>query len=359
MSELRIALIGVGNCASAFVQGLEHYRAPEHTAGLRFPSIGGYRPADIRVVTAFDVDMRKVGCDLSEAIFAAPNCTTAFVPRIPAEGVRVRMGPVLDGVTPFMLEQSEARSFRVSREPPEDVAAALRESGAQVVVNYLPVGAQRATEHYAQSALEAGCALVNCIPVFIASNASWAARFAQRGLPLIGDDIKSQFGATILHRGLVRLMEERGVTIDRMYQLNVGGNTDFLNMLQRERLESKRESKTRAVQSQLANPPSPEEVHIGPSDYVPWLRDRKVCHIRIEGRVFGGAPVELELRMSVEDSPNSAGIVIDAIRCARIALDRGLGGVVASASAYCMKHPPRQMSDEQAAQAMGNFIAGV
>lgn len=358
MPEIRIALIGIGNCASALVQGVARYRTLQDTTGLRHAVIGDYRPADIRVVAAFDVDARKVGRDVSEAIFAGPNCTSVFEPNIPATQTRVRMGPVLDGVTPFLLNQPESRSFRVSDAPAEDVAVALRESGAQVVVNYLPVGAQQATEHYAHAALEAGCALVNCIPVFIASDANWAARFAQRGLPLIGDDIKSQCGATIVHRSLVHLMEERGIAIDRMYQLNIGGNTDFLNMLQRERLESKRESKTQSVQSQLEQPLAGEDIHIGPSDYVPWLRDRKVCHIRIEGRGFGGAPVEMDLRLSVEDSPNSAGVVIDAIRCAKLALDRGVGGVIPAASAYCMKHPPQQMRDEEAARALESFIRG-
>lgn len=359
MSEIRIALIGVGNCASALIQGLNHYRKHKAPAvGLRYPLLSGYGPADIRVVAAFDVDARKIGCDVSEAIFAAPNCAQVFEPQVAACGARVSMGPVLDGVTPFMLEQPAEHSFRVAEQSPVDVSTVLRESGAQIVVNYLPVGAQRATEHYAAAAIEAGCAFVNCIPVFIASAPTWAGRFADRALPLIGDDVKSQCGATIVHRQLTRLMAERGITIDRTYQLNVGGNTDFLNMRQMERLESKRESKTAAVQSQLDTPLPESQIHIGPSDYVPWLRDNKVCHVRIEGRGFGGVPLELDLRLSVQDSPNSAGVVIDAIRCARVALDRKIGGVIPSASAYCMKHPPKQMHDDDAARAMSEFIAG-
>lgn len=358
MPEIRVALVGVGNCASALVQGIHHYRNAAHDAiGLAHPELGGYQPGDIRIVAAFDVDERKVGIDLAQAIFAAPNCAAVFSRHLPPADTIVKMGPPLDGVTEFMLAQPAERSFRLSQCEPVDVASELHACSAQVVVNYLPVGAQRATEYYAAAALSAGCAFVNCIPVFIASNESWAQRFVRAGLPLIGDDVKSQCGATLVHRQLVRAMAERGVRIDRTYQLNVGGNTDFLNMRQAERLESKRESKTAAVQSQIDIPLPADQIHVGPSDYVSWLGDNKVCHIRIEGRGFGGAAVEMDVRLSVQDSPNSAGVVIDAVRCAKLALDRRQSGVIAPVSAYCMKHPPAQMTDDAALRLLEEFAS--
>ncbi len=351
--SLRVGIVGIGNCASAFVQGLRHYAAADGgAAGLAQAEIGGYRVADIAVVSAFDIAAPKVGRDLAEAIAAPPNNTLRFA-SVPATGVAVSRGPTLDGIGRTM-----AAALAESDAPVEDTLAVLRRTRTQVLVSYLPVGSQRATEHYAQAALDAGCAFVNCIPVFIASESGWRDRFARRGLPLIGDDIKSQLGATILHRVLARLFDERGVRLDRTYQLNVGGNADFLNMLERERLVSKKLSKTRAVVSQLAVPPAATDVHVGPSDFVPWLEDRKVAHIRMEGTGFGGAPVSIEMRLEVWDSPNSAGIVIDAVRCAKLALDRGIGGALAGPSAWFMKSPPAQMSDPEAMEATRRFVAG-
>lgn len=356
--EIRVAIIGVGNCASAFVQGVHHYRAhPQETLGLLHPQIGRYRVGDINVVAAFDIDRRKVGFDLSEALFARPNCTQRFHSEIPPSGVPVQMGPVLDGCAAHMAEYPEDESFRPAIEPPVDVASALRESRAQILLNYLPVGSQEATEYYAKACLEAGVALINCIPVFIGSDKQWGCKFMKRGLPLVGDDVKSQLGATIVHRALARLCEERGIQLERTYQLNVGGNTDFLNMLCRDRLRLKKISKTEAVQSQLERPLGPAAIHIGPSDYVPWLHDNKVCYIRLEGRGFGGVPLHLELRLSVEDSPNSAGMVIDAVRACKLALDRGLSGPLESVAAMTMKHPPVQLHDEEALRRFNEFIA--
>ncbi len=362
-TPIKIALIGVGNCASALVQGLHYYRdkRPEDAIGLMHWEIGGYRPFDVEVVAAFDVDARKVGKDVAEAIFAPPNCTTVFCPDVPKTGVTVRMGRVLDGVADHMKDYPEERTFVVAERPEPtkaEVVRALRESGAEIVVNYLPVGSEEATRFYAECALEAGCAFINCIPVFIASDPKWEARFAAAGLPLIGDDIKSQVGATITHRALAKLFNDRGVKLDRTYQLNVGGNTDFLNMLNRHRLASKKISKTEAVQAMLDRPLRPENIHIGPSDYVPWQKDNKVCFIRMEGRLFGDVPMNLELRLSVEDSPNSAGVVIDAIRVAQLARERGVGGALLGPSAYFMKHPPRQLPDPVARELVERFIAG-
>ncbi len=362
-TPIKIALIGVGNCASALVQGLHYYRdkRPEDAIGLMHWEIGGYRPFDVEVVAAFDVDARKVGKDVAEAIFAPPNCTTVFCPDVPKTGVTVRMGRVLDGVADHMKDYPEERTFVVAERPEPtkaEVVRALRESGAEIVVNYLPVGSEEATRFYAECALEAGCAFINCIPVFIASDPKWEARFAAAGLPLIGDDIKSQVGATITHRALAKLFNDRGVKLDRTYQLNVGGNTDFLNMLNRHRLASKKISKTEAVQAMLDRPLRPENIHIGPSDYVPWQKDTKVCFIRMEGRLFGDVPMSLELRLSVEDSPNSAGVVIDAIRVAQLARERGVGGALLGPSAYFMKHPPRQLPDPVARELVERFIAG-
>jgi myo-inositol-1-phosphate synthase len=360
---LRIAIVGVGNCASSLVQGIAYYRdkAPEEAVGLLNWEIGGYRPFDLEVVASFDVDVRKVSKDISEAIFAPPNCTRVFQAEIPKTGVLVRMGRILDGVAEHMKEYPAARTFLCSDEPEathDDVVLTLRESGAEVLVNYLPVGSERAARFYAECALEAGVALVNCIPVFIASDPEFAGRFAARGLPVVGDDIKAQLGATITHRMLTDLFRARGVNLDRTYQLNTGGNTDFLNMLNRNRLASKKESKTEAVQSVAAHRLADDDIHVGPSDYVAWQNDNKVCFLRMEGRLFGDVPMNLELRLSVEDSPNSAGVAIDAIRCAKLALDRGKGGALVSASAWLMKHPPRQFTDSAAHALVDAFIAG-
>jgi myo-inositol-1-phosphate synthase len=358
--EIRVAIVGVGNCASAFVQGINYYRArPQETLGLLHPHIGPYRVSDINVVAAFDIDRRKVGFDLSEALFARPNCTQRFCPEIPHSGVRVQMGPVLDGCAAHMEKYPEDEAFRLADEPPADVVGVLRKSQAQTLLNYLPVGSQEATEYYANACLEADVALINCIPVFIGSDEQWGRKFVQKGLPLIGDDVKSQFGATIVHRALARLCEERGIQLERTYQLNVGGNTDFLNMLCRDRVRAKRISKTEAVQSQLERPLGAAEIHIGPSDYVPWLHDNKVCYIRLEGRGFGGVPLQLELRLSVEDSPNSAGMTIDAVRACKLALGRGLAGPLESVAAMTMKHPPVQLHDEEALRRFNEFIAEV
>jgi len=362
-ARLRIGIVGVGNCASSLVQGIAacRDRRREDTIGVLHWEIGGLRPGDLEVASAFDVDLRKVGKDVSEAIFEAPNCTKVFCEEVPKSGVRVRMGPVLDGISEHLSAHPEHRRVVVSdqAEPSAaEVVAALRESGTRVLVNYLPVGSERAARFYAECALEAGCAFVNCMPVFIASDPAFAARFSERGLPIVGDDIKAQVGATIVHRTLADLFRRRGVRIDRTYQLNTGGNTDFLNMLNRERLASKKVSKTEAVQSVVGERIPDENIHVGPSDYVPWQNDNKVCFLRIEGRLFGDVPMEIELRLSVEDSPNSAGVAIDAIRCAALAFERGEGGPVTGPSAFFMKHPPRQVSDGEAWQLTEDFIAG-
>jgi myo-inositol-1-phosphate synthase len=360
MGEIRLAIAGVGNCASALLQGLEYYRShdPVESAGVLHADLGGYRLEDVHPVAAFDVDARKVGRPLEEAVFAPPNCTAVFQEKLPVSGVAVQMGPLLDGVAEHMREAPAERAFRVADAPACDVARALRESGAEVLVCYLPVGSERAIRHYAEACLEAGVALVNCVPVFIASDPAWAGRFAERRLPVVGDDIKSQVGATIVHRSLARLLGDRGAKLDRTYQLNTGGNTDFLNMLERTRLVSKRLSKTESVQSQLDERLSDTDIHIGPSDYVAWQRDNKVCFIRMEWRGFGDVPMNLELRLSVEDSPNSAGVAIDAIRCAKLGLDRGLGGPLEAVSAFTMKHPPRQLRDSEARTELEAFIRG-
>jgi myo-inositol-1-phosphate synthase len=361
MDTIRIAVIGLGNCASSLLQGIEYYRhkKPAEATGLMHWEIGGFTPADIEVVAAFDIDRRKVGRDVNEAIFAKPNCTAVFCPSMPVAGVVVRMGSVLDGVADHMKEYEEDYSFAVARErePSRDeVVAHLREAGAEILLNYLPVGSEAATAFYAEAALEAGIAFVNNMPVFIASNPAWEARFKERGVPVIGDDIKAQLGATITHRALTDLFKKRGVKLERTYQLNTGGNTDFLNMLNRSRLKSKKESKTEAVQSVAATRLNKRDIHVGPSDYVPWQNDQKVCFIRMEGRLFGDVPMNLELRLSVEDSPNSAGVAIDAIRCAKLALDAGLGGAIAGPSSYFCKHPPRQYPDDEAYRKTEEFI---
>jgi myo-inositol-1-phosphate synthase len=357
--EVRLAIAGVGNCASSLLQGIEYYRArhPASSAGVLHPEIGGYRLEDIHPVAAFDVDARKVGLALEEAVFAPPNCTTVFQEKLPAWGVDVQMGPPLDGVAPHMADQPAERAFRPADREPVDLVAVLRGSHADVLVCYLPVGSERAVHCYAEAALEAGVAFVNCMPVFVASNPHWAERFAARGLPVVGDDIKSQVGATIVHRTLTRLLGDRGARLRRTYQLNTGGNTDFLNMLERSRLESKRISKTESVQSQLDERLADGEIHIGPSDYVAWQRDNKVCFIRMEWNGFGDTPMNLELRLSVEDSPNSAGVACDAIRAAKLALDHGIGGPLLGVSAFAMKHPPRQMRDSEARLAFEAFLA--
>jgi myo-inositol-1-phosphate synthase len=358
---IRVAIVGVGNCASSLVQGIEHYRTANDLDGLMHHELGGYAPGDLQVVAAWDIDARKVGRDVSEAIFARPNCTTVFCEAVPASGAVVRMGRVLDGVADHMAEWPDERTFLPADLPEpsaDEVIAALRESRTDVMMNYLPVGSQQATEFYAECALEAGVAFVNNIPVFIASNPGWARRFAEAGVPLIGDDIKAQLGATIVHRVLTDLFGKRGVKLDRTYQLNTGGNTDFLNMLERKRLSSKKKSKTEAVQSVAATRLADENIHIGPSDYVPWQNDNKVCYLRMEGRLFGSVPMNLELRLSVEDSPNSAGVAIDLIRCAKIAAERGLAGPIIPAAAYFCKHPPEQMTDDAAYAALEAFIGG-
>ncbi|HBA42702.1 MAG TPA: inositol-3-phosphate synthase [Alphaproteobacteria bacterium] len=360
MAKIRVAIAGVGNCASSLIQGITYYADGEHaaSAGLMHPDIGGWKPCDIDIVAAFDVDRRKVGRPLEEAIFAKPNCTMVFQSELPASGVTVQMAPILDGIAPHMADYDDDEAFRAADAEPVDVAQSLRDSGAEVLICYLPVGSEQAVRHYARACLDAGVAMVNCVPVFIASDPEWAEKFTKAGIPIIGDDIKSQVGATIVHRSLTRLFGDRGYLLDRTYQLNTGGNTDFLNMLAVERLKSKKTSKTESVQSQLDARLESKNIHIGPSDYVPWQQDNKVAFIRMEGIGFGGAPIELEMRLSVQDSPNSAGVVIDAVRCARLALERGQAGPIEAPSAYFMKSPPRQMRDSVAHDACEAFIAG-
>ncbi|MGZ8458877.1 MAG: inositol-3-phosphate synthase [Candidatus Deferrimicrobiaceae bacterium] len=362
MPRIRVAVAGVGNCASALLQGIEYYRSAGESpganlAGLINLDIGGYRPGDIEVVAAFDVDRRKVGLPVGRAIFSPPNCTPKFVDGIPDGGPIVRMGPILDGVAAHMQEYPEDRTFVPSEEAPCDVEAVLRDSGAEILVNFLPVGSDEATKFYAKICLSTGVSMVNCIPVFIASDPEWAARFQSRGIPIIGDDIKSQLGATIVHRALARLFSERGIQVRRTYQLNTGGNTDFLNMLSRNRLKSKKISKTEAVTSVLTHRIEEDQIHIGPSDYVPWQKDNKLCFLRIEGEGFGGLPIEVELRLSVTDSPNSAGVGIDAIRFCRLGREMGLSGPLTAPSAYFMKHPAVQMTDDDARRELEEFIA--
>ena len=360
MGEIRIALAGVGNCASSLLQGIEYYgrRNKHETVGLIHPELGGYRLEDIRPVAAFDVDRRKVGTPLEDAIFAPPNCTNVFQRELPHSSVTVQMGPILDGIAPHMLDCPEDRTFCPSETEPVDIARILKESGADVLVCYLPVGSEDAVRYYAQACLDSGTAMVNCVPVFVASHPEWGEQFRKKNVPIVGDDIKSQVGATILHRVLARTMSDRGVHIDRTYQLNTGGNTDFLNMLERSRLETKRLSKTESVQSQLDSRLPDDQIHIGPSDYVAWQKDNKVCFLRIEWRGFGDVPMNLEARLSVEDSPNSAGVVVDAIRCAKLAADRGTGGPLLAVSACTMKHPPEQMRDAEARRLLDRWIAG-
>jgi myo-inositol-1-phosphate synthase len=360
--KIKLAIAGIGNCCSSLIQGLSYYKNvkndDELVPGLMHNVVGDYRISDIVPVAAFDIDKRKVGKDLSEAIFALPNCTKIFQRDLPKSGVKVQMGSLLDGVADHMKDYPENQTFSPAAQKPADVAGELKKAGADVLINYMPVGSQKATEFYAKAALEAGCAFINCMPVFIVSSKDWGEKFAKKNLPCIGDDIKSQVGATIVHRTLTHLFAKRGVIIDRSYQLNFGGNTDFLNMLSRERLKSKKISKTESVESQLAKRLSYDNLHIGPSDWVPFLKDNKICFIRMEGRKFGNIPVEIELRLSVEDSPNSAGVVIDAIRMVKLALDRKIGGPLLSPSSYFMKHPPQQFTDEKACEMVEEFIEG-
>ncbi len=359
MEKIKIAIVGVGNCASSLLQGIEYYNQNREPIGLMNWEIGGFKPYDIEVVAAFDIDKRKVNKDVAEAIFEQPNCTQVFCKNLPKTNVLVQMGRILDGVSEHMQNYDEKNRFAPSSEKEatkEEVIKILRDSEAEILLNYLPVGSEEATTFYAECCLEAGVALINNVPVFIASNPEWAEKFKRKNIPIIGDDIKSQLGATITHRTLSDLFKKRGVVLDRTYQLNTGGNTDFLNMLERKRLSSKKKSKTEAIQSVLKNRLEDENIHIGPSDYVPWQKDNKICFIRMEGRIFGNIPINLELRLSVEDSPNSAGIVIDAIRCCNLALLNGQGGILTAPSAYFMKHPPKQFTDDEAHKMVLDFI---
>jgi myo-inositol-1-phosphate synthase len=362
MSQIRVAIVGVGNCTSSLVQGIHYYREVfangEDVVGLAHPTLGGFAPGDIEIVAAIDVDARKVGKTLHEAIFAPPNNTKLIYDDFTSD-VTVAMGNPLDGVPPHMADFPEHQAFRLSDATPaskEDICKLLTDSGAEILMNYLPVGSQQATEFYAECCLETGVSLINCIPVFIVSNPDWAKRFTEAGIPCVGDDIKAQVGATITHRVLTRMMHERGAKIDHTYQLNWAGNTDFLNMLERSRLKCKKISKTDAVQSQLDVPLPADDVHIGPAEFVPWQKDNKVCALRIEARGFGGVPLHIEARLSVEDSPNSAGETIDAIRVCKLARDRGLAGPLEAISAYTMKHPPKQFTDNQALAMLTEFI---
>ena len=363
MSKIKVAIVGVGNCASALIQGIHYYRDSnkDDAIGLLHWDIGGYRPFDIEVSAAFDIDKRKVGQDINRAVFALPNCAINFYPNLPPGKVTVQMGRVMDGFSDHMLDYEEDYTFVKSDAPEpdqEDLVRILRDTGTDIMLNYLPAGSEEASRFYAECALEAGVAFINNIPVFIASDPQWADRFAARNVPIIGDDIKSQMGATILHRALADLFKKRGVKLERSYQLNTGGNTDFLNMTNQGRLATKRISKTEAVQSAAAKRLPDRDIHIGPSDYVSWQKDNKVCFLRMEGQIFGNVPINLEMRLSVEDSPNSAGIAIDAIRCCKLALDRNQGGVLEGPSAYFSKHPPRQYPDYEAYRLTEEFISG-
>jgi len=354
LGTINVAIIGVGNCASSLVQGVHFYREArqdEFVPGLMHVNLGGYHISDIRFVAAIDIDKNKVGKDLAEAIFTPPNNTFKFCD-VPATGVKVERGMTHDGLGKYL-----SQIIQKAPGPTADIVGLLQETGTHVVLNYLPVGSEEATKWYVEQVLEAGCGFINCIPVFMAREKYWQRRFEKKGLPVIGDDVKSQVGATIVHRVLTRLFRDRGVRLERTYQLNFGGNTDFYNMLERERLESKRISKTNSVTSQLDYEMGAENIHVGPSDYVPWLKDRKFCHIRMEGQTFGNVPLNAEIKLEVWDSPNSAGVVIDAIRCCKLALDRGLKGALVGPSSYFMKSPPVQYSDDVAHQMVEDFIA--
>jgi myo-inositol-1-phosphate synthase len=355
MGSVRVAIVGVGNCASSLIQGVEYYRNADPTdrvPGLMHVTFGDYHVSDVKFVAAFDVDAKKVGMDLAEAIVASENNTLTLCD-VPPTGVTVQRGPTFDGLGQYYREIIDE-----SAAEPVDVAQALRDAEVDVVVSYLPVGSEQADKYYAQAAIDAGCGFVNALPVFIASNPQWAQKFTDAGLPIVGDDIKSQVGATIVHRALAKLFEDRGVELLRTYQLNFGGNMDFMNMLERTRLVSKKISKTQSVTSQIPHEMAKSDVHIGPSDHVPWLDDRKWAYIRLEGRNFGDAPLNAELKLEVWDSPNSAGVIIDAVRAAKIALDRGIGGPILSASSYFMKSPPEQYNDHDAKEAVEAFIRG-
>ncbi len=354
MDSINVAIIGVGNCASSLIQGVSYYEKAKETEfvpGIMHVNLGGYHISDINFVAAFDVDKNKVGKDLAEAIFTSPNNTFKFAD-VPTTGVIVQRGMTHDGLGKYLSQIIEKAPG-----PTVDIVKVLKETQTDVVISYLPVGSEGATKWYIEQVLEAGCGFINCIPVFIAREKYWQERFIEKGLPIIGDDVKSQVGATIVHRVLTRLFGDRGVKLERTYQLNFGGNTDFLNMLERERLESKKISKTTAVTSQLDYKLDPENIHVGPSDYVPWLTDRKFCHIKMEGQAFGDVPLNLELKLEVWDSPNSAGVVIDAIRCCKLALEQGLKGTLIAPSAYFMKSPPVQYTDDEARRMVEEFIA--
>ena len=354
MGKINVAVIGIGNCCSSLVQGIQFYKKArdiDMIPGLMHVNLGGYHISDINFVAAFDIDKNKVGKDFSEAIFVKPNNTFKFSD-VPKLGVKVERGMTHDGLGKYL-----AQIIEKAPGPTADIVKILKETKTDVVINYLPVGSEEATKWYVEQVLDAGCAFINCIPVFIAREKYWQQRFEKMGLPIIGDDIKSQVGATIVHRVLTRLFMDRGVKLERTYQLNFGGNTDFMNMLERERLESKKISKTNAVTSQLNYKMDPDDVHVGPSDYVPWLLDRKFCHIRMEGRTFGDVPLNLECKLEVWDSPNSAGVVIDAIRCAKLALDNGLKGALTAPSSYFMKSPPIQYTDDEARRMVEEYIS--
>ena len=353
MGKINVAIIGVGNCASSLVQGVHHYqraKEKELVPGLMHVNLGGYHISDINFVAAFDIDKNKVGKDLAEAIFTPPNNTFKFT-EVPTTGIKVERGMTHDGLGKYLSQK-----IQKAPGPTADIVSILKETQTHVVLNYLPVGSEEATKWYVEQVMTAGCGFINCIPVFIAREKYWQKRFEEKGLPVIGDDVKSQVGATIVHRVLTRLFRDRGVKMERTYQLNFGGNTDFLNMLERERLESKKISKTNAVTSQLDYQLDPDDIHVGPSDYVPWLLDRKFCHIRMEGRTFGDVPLNLELKLEVWDSPNSAGVIIDAIRCCKLALDCGLKGSLTAPSSYFMKSPPIQYTDDEARRKVEDFI---
>lgn len=363
MEKIKIAIAGIGNCASSLIQGITYYKnkSEKEAVGLMHWNLGGYKPDDIEVVAAFDIDQRKVGKDVAEAIFALPNNTTVFCSDVPKSGVTVNMGKVLDGFSKHMLEYDDKYRFVLSSRKEsfkKDIVNILKESGCDMLLNYLPVGSEEAVKFYAECALEAEVGFLNNMPVFIASNPEWANKFNEKNIPIIGDDIKAQLGATITHRVLADLFNKRGVKLEKTYQLNTGGNTDFLNMLNADRLKSKRESKTEAVQSVIGQRLDPENIHIGPSDFIPWQKDNKVCFLRMEGKLFGDVAMNLELRLSVEDSPNSAGVAIDAIRCLKLAIDRGKGGLLYSPSSFFMKHPPKQFTDEEACRMTEDFISG-
>ncbi|WP_435139951.1 inositol-3-phosphate synthase [Pseudopelagicola sp. nBUS_19] len=361
-SHIRTVIVGVGNCASSLIQGVAYCREMgEDAVGVSFPNLAGFKPEDIELVAGFDVDSRKVGKSLGEAAFAEPNCTEKFYTKLSGQTAKIHRGPDLDGVSWHMLQNPADRSFRLSQEPAlskVEIVAKLKELDAEVMIIFLPVGSQKAVEFYVECALEAGVAVVNGIPVFIASHPVWAEKFRNAGVPILGDDFKAQFGATIVHRTIANLAEMRGVEIDRTYQLNVGGNTDFLNMTEQDRLAKKRESKTEAVQAVLHDRLKDTDIRIGPSDYVPWLNDRKVAYVRLEGRLFGGARTNIEIRLDVEDSPNAAAEAIVAIRLARIAKDRGMSGPIQEASAFLFKHPPEQIEDTDAHDVILNFVKG-